>query len=97
MEAASPVEEYILQHKDLLTKPFIVIAAQDYVDCSWTAFIAVNCGNIGNNEKDTKRGYFLLDPSGRRNARDAPTHCRIFLKLVHLIHSPENDPSVSPV
>jgi hypothetical protein len=97
MEASIPVVEYILQHKDLLTKPFIVIAAQDYVDCSWTAFIPVNCGKIGNIEKDTKRGYILLDPTGRRHPRDPPPHCRFFLKLVHLILSPDNDPSVSPV
>ena len=43
MEASIPLVDDISQHKELLTKPFIFVIAQDYVDCSWTAFIAVNC------------------------------------------------------
>jgi hypothetical protein len=93
MEATILVVEFIIQHKDLLTKPFIVIPAQEDEDCSWTVFVAVNCGKTGNNDNDTKCGYFLFDPTGKRLRSDPPPICRFFLKLVHFILSPENDPN----
>ena len=91
MEASILVVEFILQHKELLTKPFIVIPTQDYEDSSWTAFVAVNCGKTGKNEKDTKCGYFLFDPTGKRHPTKPPPICGFFLKLVHFVLSPEND------
>ena len=84
MEASIPVVGYILQNKELFTKHFIAIAAQDYEDFSWTAFVSVHCGRIGNNEGDTKCGYFLFDPTGR-HSRDPPTRCQLFLKLAHWV------------
>jgi hypothetical protein len=83
MEASLPVVEYILQNKELFTKHFIVIAAQDYEDFSWTAFVSVHCGRIGNKE-DTKCGYFLFDPTGR-HPRDTPPRCQFFFKWAHWI------------
>jgi hypothetical protein len=83
MEAAIPVVKYILQNKQLFTKHFIAFAAQDDEDCSWTAVIAMNCGEIDKKDKGKKRGYFMLDSSGRRKPEDPPSQCRFFLKLAH--------------
>ena len=44
----------------------------------------VHCGRIGNNEEDTKCGYFLSDPTGR-HPRDPPPRCQFFLKLAHWV------------
>jgi hypothetical protein len=92
MEASIPVVEYILQNKALFAKPFIAMAAQNYKDYSWTAFMAVNCAGIENNEKDRMCGYFLFDPTGTRNPRHPPMRCKFFLKLAHLILNDETVP-----
>jgi hypothetical protein len=90
MEASATVVGYILQNKELFTKPFIAIAAQDYEDFSWTAFVSVHCARIGDNGGDTRCGYFHFDPTGR-NRRDPPPRCRFFLKLAHWILEGSND------
>ena len=90
MEASVSVVGYILQNKELFKKPFIAIAAQDYEDFSWTAFVSVHCARIGNNGGDTKCGYFHFDPTGR-NLRDPPPRCRFFLKLAHWVLEGSND------
>ena len=95
MEASIPVVGYFLQKKELFKKPFIAIAAQDYKDFLWTAFVSVNCGRVGNIEKDTKCGHFLFDPTGRHPC-DPPPRCQFFLKLAHWILVDSKGPSVRP-
>ena len=85
MKASVPVVEYILQNKALFAKPFIAMAAQNYKDYSWSAFVAVNCDRNGNKERDPRCGYFLFDPTRTRDPRDPPMQCKFFLKLAYMI------------
>ena len=55
----------------------------------------MNCQKVGNDGNDSECGYFLLDPTGRLGPGDPPPPCLFFLKLVHSILSPENEPSAS--
>ena len=55
--------------------------------------MSVNCGRVGNVEKDTKRGYFVFDPTGR-HPHDPPPRCQFFLKLAHWILVDSKGPSV---
>ena len=43
MESSTPVIEYVLQNKELSKKQYIVVvAAQDFDNCSWSGIIAMN-------------------------------------------------------
>ena len=91
MEASIPVVKYILDNKELFTKRFIAIAAQDYETWSWAVFIAVNCERNENEKDKPCHRYLLFGPTGRRDPRDPPPRCQFFLNLEHFILSAKDD------